>query len=392
MIIQTMTAVTTAAMLAQAPAPIGVVPFEMAGRTIFVRIEVQSKPLWFVLDTGDKYAVIDLAMAQTLGLPMGDSVPIGGGGTHTVTARLLTSSAFDMVGLPGFRQPLFIAAPLTDLARASGHEFAGVLGFDFIQRFVIRLDYLHRTLTFYDTSAYQYRGPGRILPITFNAAGHPMIRAQIIDGAKPPTDGTFVVDIGSGAALILNTPFVDRWAFLTSRTTTPWLEGHSFGGSIDGLVGRLSGLAIGGMLIRNPVTVFSRTAAGQFAASAWEGNIGAAILEKFTIILDYHRNRIILEPNRNFAEPLEFGRSGMVLMSTDDHYDQFRIEAVADHSPASEAGLRAGDMLVAINGRPARTYTLSEIRSLFQHARHCDLVVQREDEVRRTRLELRRLI
>jgi hypothetical protein len=43
-----------------------------------------------------------------------------------------------------------------------------------------------------------------------------VVRAQVIDDIGPPVDGTFVFDIGSGAALILDTPFVDKERFLQS--------------------------------------------------------------------------------------------------------------------------------------------------------------------------------
>jgi len=33
-----------------------------------------------------------------------------------------------------------------------------------------------------------------------------------------------------------------------------------------------------------------------------------------------------------------------------ENYQTFRIKAVADHSSASEAGLRVGDTLIAIDG------------------------------------------
>ncbi len=74
------------------------------------------------------------------------------------------------------------------------------------------------------------------------------------------------------------------------------------------------------------------------------------ILEKFKIILDYKNNRVILEPNARFDEPTDYNRSGLILVSVGENYQRFRIKAVADDSPASEAGLRVGDTLIAIDG------------------------------------------
>ena len=57
------------------------IPFQSVNKNIFIQVSVaHSKPLWFVLDTGDKYAVIDLFIAKLLELELGDQVPVGGGG------------------------------------------------------------------------------------------------------------------------------------------------------------------------------------------------------------------------------------------------------------------------------------------------------------------------
>src|SRR5579864_785922 len=252
------------------------IPFQLVNKTIFIQVMVVHKPLWFVLDTGDKYAVIDLSTAKSLGLELGDQVPVGGGGKDTVMGNFLKNSEFSVTGLENFSQPLFIAVPLEKLAKASGHEFAGVLGFDFISQFAVEIDYLKRAITLRDKAAYQYHGDGDILPITFNAAGHPVVRAQVIDETGSPIDGAFVCDTGSGAALILNTPFVGKERFLQDgRPTVHWLEGISFGGGIEGSVGRMKRFRLGRFFINNPVTVFSQASNGPFGSAETQGNIGA---------------------------------------------------------------------------------------------------------------------
>jgi Aspartyl protease len=367
------------------------IPFQLVNKTIFVQVRVgRSKPLWFVLDTGDKYALIDLSIAKSLGLELGDPVPVGGGGKETVLGNFLRNSEFSIAGLESFSQPLFIAVPLDELAKASGHEFAGVLGFDFISKFVVEIDYLTQTITLHDNTAYQYRGDGERFKIIFNAAGHPEMRAQVIDGAGSPIDGTFVIDIGSGAALILNKPFVERERFLQSgRPTVHWLEGRGFGGSIEGSVGRITGLKLGRFLVNKPITVFSQASNGPFASADSQGNIGAAILEKFKVILDYKQNRVILEPNAQFNKPLEYNRSGLFLVASGQDYKTFTIDTIADHSPASEVGLYPGDILVAINTHPAADYSLSQLRLMFQNAKECDLTLERGGDHLHVQLKLR---
>jgi hypothetical protein len=367
------------------------IPFEVVNENIFLQVQAGgSRAYWFVLDTGWKYAVIDLAVAKALGLKLGAPVDAGGGGKKAVMGNMLSDSPFSLVGLKDFSQPLFLALPMDDLAKISGHEWAGILGTDFISEFVVQIDYLSKTITLHNKMTYQYRGKGQSFPVTFNAAGWPVIQAAVIDGERPAIEGKFVLDIGNNGALLLNRPFVESEHFLRpDRHTVPLLEGRALGGGFDASLGRITGLRIGRFLIKNPVTVFSRAADGPFAATESQGNIGAMILEKFEIILDYAKSRVILEPNSQFAEPIQYDRSGLSLVSFGEGYKDFKIDAVAENSPASEVGLLPGDLLVEVNGSPASAFSLSDIRQTLKEANQCDLTVRRGSERRSVKLKLR---
>jgi C-terminal processing protease CtpA/Prc len=126
---------------------------------------------------------------------------------------------------------------------------------------------------------------------------------------------------------------------------------------------------------------------GAFASAETQGNIGAAILEKFTVVLDYARSRIILEPNARFAERIPLSRTGLSLVSEANDFKTFRVAAVADDSAASESGIRAGDVLAAIDGAPASKWTLSAVRERLATAPESHIVLKRGD--RRVEVTLR---
>jgi predicted aspartyl protease len=371
-------------------APIATIPFELVNKAIFVRVQVNDRPLWFVLDTGLQPSVIDLAVAQSIGLELGDPAAVVGAGQDSVTARFLKHAEVRLAGLEAPGQPLLLALPLENLASRSGHPLAGLLGSAFIGRFVITIDYRRHTLMVHDTAGFTYSGGGEILPITFNASGHPLVAAEVVDSGRPAVTGHFVVDIGSGAGLILNTPFVDQEAFLTpERRTVRWIEGQAIGGKVAGVVGRVGGLRLGRAWLERPVTVFARAESGPLASTDAEGDIGAGILEKFTLVLDYARMRIILEPNAGFPEPMEYNRSGFTLSGSGSDYRTYTVAAVAEDSPASDAGLQIGDTLLAIDARPAGRYSLSDLRLKLRAAQRCRLTVQRGASRRTLTLILR---
>jgi carboxyl-terminal processing protease len=82
----------------------------------------------------------------------------------------------------------------------------------------------------------------------------------------------------------------------------------------------------------------------------------------------------------------------MILEAVGENFQTFRIKAVADDSPASEAGLRLGDTLIAIDGQPVSELSLSELRFKLQRAKACELLVERDDARVKISLKLRDLI
>src|SRR6266478_6125042 len=58
------------------------IPFDLASRHIVLSLSVNgSRPLSFVLDTGDKLALMDLDRARELGVKLGEPVHVGGVGS-----------------------------------------------------------------------------------------------------------------------------------------------------------------------------------------------------------------------------------------------------------------------------------------------------------------------
>lgn len=140
------------------------------------------------------------------------------------------------------------------------------------------------------------------------------------------------------------------------------------------------------------MTLFSEDKEGAFAATALAGNIGAQIASKFKVFLDYSHRRIILEPNATFAEPFERAAGGLRLYAEGPTYRTFRIKNVLEGSPASEAGLQQGDIISAIDGRPASALTLSRVNEMFERPVSYKLTVRRGEQVLNVSLTPRKLV
>ncbi len=375
---------------AAAARPDVVIPFEQANGAIFIQVVVAGRPLWFIFDTGDKYAVIDLPVARALGLGLGPPIAAGGAGSATVTGNMVAKGDVRVMGLDGFSQPLFVALPMEGLSRAEGREVDGLLGQDFIRRFVVDIDYAKQTLTLHDPSGYHYTGVGHALDISFSAAGLPLARARVVDVAGHPADGAFVVDTGSTGALILNTPFVAQNHFRQpGQATVPLQDGAGVGGGLNGETGRVSALDLAGFSIARPYAVFAQAASGVFAAADVQGNIGAQILRKFKVTLDDADELIYLEPAADFAEPLAYDMSGVTIIASGVDYRTFAVTSVLPGSAGAAAGVESEDKLIEVAGRPAADYSLSDLRALLRRPGTVEIEVERNGSTRALSLILR---
>ena len=144
--------------------------------------------------------------------------------------------------------------------------------------------------------------------------------------------------------------------------------------------------------IGNPITMFSQDKKGAFASAALQGNIGAQILNKFKLFLDYGRFRIIFEPNATFADPFDRAVSGLRVQAEGKDYRTFRIADVLEDSPATEAGLKSNDIITAIDGKPIVELTLTELNEMFERSVSYKLTVLRGEQTLNVKLTPRRLV
>lgn len=368
-----------AASLPAAGADAVAIPFELAKGHVFLDVRVDdSGPLGFVLDTGDKFAVVDFERAQELELELGGSVRVAGIGSQDSTGAFVQDAQFTLAGFPGFSQPVTLAIPVRKLAPRIGRDFDGILGSDFIQEFVVEIDYAARVMRLHDQAKFVYAGPGEIVPMRLDGQGHPYFAAEVTLVGGEPLAVELTLDIGSGGSLNLFSPFVAEHRLLDrAATTAGCLGGAGTGGESTGRTGRVAALRIGSLRLAGPVAYFSQDSAGAFAASDVQGSIGAVLTRRFKLFLDYGRERIVFEPAADFAEPFEFACSGLAILAEGPDYRTFRIARVGEDSAGAEAGALADDVIAALNGRPARDWTLTTLSEILARPRACTLTVLR---------------
>ena len=364
------------------------IPFELFGNLILLQAKVNdSGPLRFILDTGAGTSVLDAQQAKVLRLkPQGKIVGMGGAGSAGATFTRGTS-----VNLPGVQildQTIYVL-PLDPLS-AIGRKIDGVIGNDIIKRFVVEIDYAAQTLNLYEPQSYRYSGSGQVITLLMDG-NLPFVRARVTpEGGRTPLEAKLQIDSGSTGVVLLNTPFVKKHQLLATIPQAVQTNLGGVGGSAQTLIGRVKSMMLGRFVIDRPIARFSQATRGDYASATYDGLLGGAALRRFKVVFDYSRRQMIVEPNKYFAEPYEIDMSGITLVADGD---DLLIDDVEENSSAAGAGVQGGDILVAIDGRPAAEFTLDQIRTMFmQDGKEYLLSLKREGKVLQLNLKLKRVI
>jgi hypothetical protein len=353
------------------------IPFELYGNQIFVRVRVNnSEPLWFVVDSGAGGWIVDHAHAIQLGLHLEQETAQGtgaGSGTYDVSYVKDVTFSLSEFKIP---VPLIGVIDLSNNKSQVGRAIEGLVGYDFFEKFVVEVDYETRVIRLFDPKTYHYSGVGESIPIIVDTeARNPFLMAEITVPGSAPQSRKLLIDTGSNDALDDG---------MIAQSTGPRLEivsGVGLGKEFKSIAGRVSRLGLGGV-------TFDDVGGGAGGVAL----IGGEILRRFTVIFDFAHAHMILEPNQHLKDTFLWDASGFSLRLVPESGD-FLAHSVLQGSPASEAGLREGDVIRSIDGLSSQYLTLHQAESIFLRvgAEH-RLTIQRGDQLLKLDIKLRKLL
>ena len=329
-------------------------PFRLVDNRVFIEAKINGKgPFALILDTGASGTVMRGAV-ERLGLKIENESQqrgvgektVASGETHLNELQIGDAHFYDLdVGvLPGDDTPeVFGTQPLD-----------GIVGLEVFQHFAVKHDYVHKLLTF--TLPESYSAPKKAVIVPFERPRQiPVVEAEL-DGVP----GRFGVDTGARSALLLYGP----WAVANHlrekyKANVEGVTGWGIGGPVRSQLARAKELKFGEATVGDILIRLSLQKAGLTTSTSMAGLIGPGVLSQFDVTFDYARNRIILEKNSEYGRHDTWDRAGMWLGQKGDH---FHVVDVIAGGPAAQAGIKAGDVVTAIDGKRASTYFLPDFR------------------------------
>jgi hypothetical protein len=330
------------------------VPIKVSENHVYLDVMLNGKgPFHFELDTGGAN-VVDPAVTKDLGVAGGGSIQVTGVGSASSDSSLAVIKTLQ-IGNALVTNQVFVVLPIAkSVGMVHGMAMDGVIGYEVLSRFVTTFDYENKKIVFHMPGSYMPPPKTTVIPIVLYGT-QPQFACSI---DKVPTACT--LDTGARDSISLFTPFVEAHPSVVPATlTAPGVNGFGVGGPHIGRLGRVQTLSFGGLTLHDLVGDYTMQSKGGFAMPFIGANVGGAVWKRFTMTLDYRQLTMTLTPNANFNMRDYWDRSGVFLVNN----GAITIIDIRPGTPAANAGLAKGDVIVSVNG--VSGLSLCQVRELL---------------------------
>jgi len=369
-------------------------PFELIANGIYLPMRVNGTgPFPFELDTGSFNSIVASELAAEMGIQTTGTTTGSGAGSGSFIAGKVKELSFEFPEGVTASTRAGASVSMAGLWPLIARRVYGDVGHDVIQYCVVEIDYEKKMLTLHDPATYHYSGKAQPIPFTLWGSYDPQIDGEVIVNGETPIPVKFTLDTGAGGTAV-TTPLVEAHHLQEKvGKVLPAFDNGAGGGEAKLVTARLAAVRIGPYRINQPLVALTSDTQGSFASKTLGVNLGANILKRFTVIIDYSRKQLILEPNAHFEDPFKADASGLVLKAGADNFRVFTVRGLAPDSPATEAGIQIGDRIAAIDGESLEKYALWQVQELLQKdGTTCQLSLERGDKRLTVTLNLRSLL
>ena len=348
------------------------IPFQLENDFLVLNVLMNGRmPLRFIMDTGAENTILlDKSIADDLDVTYRRRFTVmGSDREQELTAWLATGIElqFDDALLARHRTMLVLEENYADLDRVVGSTIHGILGADFLMRFVVEIDYRKRRVVLHEPG--QYTPPARFtrVPATF-VRNRPYLQLPISFTERLPTDRKLLLDTGASITLLLHTFGDSLKTEDLPIPTVPSYIASGIGGQVTGNVGRASSILLGRRTLEDVVTYFQPIDTAKYELPAErDGILGNKVLQRYTVVIDYIHERVYVKGlGRAVRRKFKYDRSGLAITAGGPRLQRYYVARVIPGSPAEAAGVRAGDRITAVNGTSTTFLGLGSIVNRLQ--------------------------
>jgi len=364
-------------------------PFDIYRGDIRFQCRVNGRPVYMLLDDGylwDQLLFWGGLEVDSLGLVYDGEIELGGD-SNTLVSKTASGITVTFPGVELTDQTA-IVTPGTSSISSMWRGSVGQISAGLLKHFVVDIDFDRMMITLTEPDKFTYEGKGMAVPWEPMGNGPRSIPATVLTADGRTVSLKLLMDLGYNDQLQLVTG-LEHNITLPEKKLQASLGLNILREETRGYIGRLARIDIGGFPLDDVVVSYVPEENADMAVS--EAMIGLRLLSRFNLVFDFYGHRLYVEPNESFDKPFEYNMSGIELGPLSENRRPIRW--VHKDSPAEEAGLRAGDNIVEVNGKPVSDYDIFELFSLFkQEGATVDFLIERDDRQFKASLTLRRII
>lgn len=278
--------------------------------------------------------------------------------------------------------------------RLTGREIHGILGADMFRNHVVKINYQRRTIQFYKKGSNKLKTNGFEKSKIAVQKSKPYIVSDITLANESETKLKLLVDTGASAALLLNTK--SDTSLVLPEQIIPGNVGFGIGGLMEGYVGRVKDLEIGGKNLENVICHFQKNEKSLDSLNLVfrHGLVGNYVLDRFEVILDYPNQMIYLKPTKKWKRKFDYDKSGITVIAIGIEEQTYYIQGILKGSPAEKAGLKPGDVIHKINSMPRLLLSYDGITKILKGktGKKIKLKVKRGEQILKFEFRLKDLI
>lgn len=376
------------------------IPIQVHNNLIVVNVMLnETLPLKFIVDTGVRTAILTQKIfSDILDLKYTRKYTIAGpGGNKLLDAFITNNVSLSLYGLNGIpaisgkgHTLLVLETDPLQLRNYLGVDVHGILGYELFSRFIVRVDYKKKIMTLYASDKFHPGKKYQELPMVIEDT-KPFIIAPVQVDAENTLAAKLLVDTGASHGLLLDPGSDKRIIVPKDRVSTEL--GRALGGIIMGKVGRIERIEFGKFALRNVVVNFPDTNSYfdtlKHSLTFRNGSVGGEILCRFTTVFNFPQGKLYIRKNSNFKKAFYYNLSGLEIKAIGSRLNTYQVIDVSDLSPAREAGIQEGDIIISINGIRTENLRLSDVNGLLNSVPGRKLILEVARDNIRQKFEFR---
>ena len=400
------------------------IEFKLINNLIIIPVEVNNVELSFILDSGVNKPILFniLDGFQVLNEEAKETIFLKGLGDGEVVEAVKSKENILKIGeAVKFDQTIFAVYNTgLDYSPKLGVPIHGIIGYDLFKDFIVEVNYSKKFIKLKNHNNSQEKICKKCEKHALSFFNNkPYLNAEVTIADKNIPINV-LIDTGASDALWL---FEDASKDIVS--TENYFEdflGYGLSGSLYGKRSKVDNLIVGSFEFNESLVAFPIGSSIETLKriKGRNGTIGAEILKRFNLTFNYKDSTVILKKNSAYKKGFSYNKSGIDIQHNgfrvvkDYHYTlnngrlmfntdvtqhitnrpssenyrlnvkpAFEIVKLRENSPAKIAGVALGDIILEINSKDVKDYSLQQIIEIFSghDGKKIRLLVERKSKI-----------